>query len=158
MTKLKPIHALIAISLFMVLIMVADQFARGRRAYSEFERVRPEPDGVVRIGVGDLERLEVRFYRFLNAGNQEVRFLVGRDDQDVVQVGFDANDTHYKTRRGFSYQDGWIIDNKCETTSKLSAINEGGRGCKPVAIKHRIEGDTLLIAEDDMLAGWRYFR
>ncbi len=124
----------------------------------DFEHVRPDAEGRVRIDVGDLERLEVRFYRFLNAGNQEVEFLVGRDSEGVVQVGFNANAQHYKTRRGFSYQDGWIVDNKCETTTRLSAINPGGRGCKPAALTHRVIGDELVLEESDILEGWRYFR
>ncbi len=56
-----------------------------------------------------------------------MQFLVGRDQAGVLQVGFAANANHYMTRRGFSYQDGWIVDNKCETTTRLSAINQGGR-------------------------------
>lgn len=158
MFKVKPLHAIIAVGAFMALVLAADQFSRGRRAYSAYERIGPDADGVVRLDVGDLERLEVRFYRFLNSGNQEVRFLVGRDREGVVQVGFDSNDSHYKTDRGFSYQDGWITDNKCETTTRLSAINQGGKGCKPAAVKHRVQADQLLITEADMLAGWRYFR
>ncbi|MCP3995770.1 MAG: DUF2318 domain-containing protein [bacterium] len=123
-----------------------------------FERIRPDDAGEVRIDVSGLDRLQVQFYRFLNAGNQEVQFLVGRDSEGVVQVGFNANPQHYKTRRGFSYQDGWIVDNKCETTTRLSAINKGGRGCKPAALKHRVVGDELVLREADILEGWRYFR
>ena len=124
----------------------------------QFERVRPDAQGQVRIDVSDLERLQVRFYRFLNAGNQEVQFLVGRDREGVVQVGFNANAQHYKTRRGFSYQDGWIVDNKCETTTRLSAINVGGKGCKPAPLAHRVDGGELVLREPDILEGWRYFR
>ena len=140
--------------LFLALELAGDAWL-GRPS---FERVRPDADGRVRIDVGDLERLQVRFYRFLNAGNQEVQFLVGRDREGVVQVGFNANASHYKTRRGFSYQDGWIVDNKCETTTRLSAINQGGRGCKPAALAHRVIGDELVLEETDILEGWRFFR
>ncbi len=125
---------------------------------ASFERVRPDAEGQVRIDLSELGHLEVRFFRFLNAGNQEVQFLVGRDRDGVVQVGFNANAGHYKTRRGFSYQDGWIIDNKCETTTRLSAINQGGKGCKPAALAHRVVGDELVLQEADILEGWRFFR
>ena len=140
--------------LFLALELAGDAWL-GRPS---FERVRPDVNGQVRIGVGDLERMQVRFYRFLNAGNQEVQFLVGRDREGVVQVGFNANASHYKTRRGFSYHDGWIVDNKCETTTRLTAINEGGKGCKPAPLTHRVVGDELVLEETDILKGWRYFR
>lgn len=154
--KLKPTHALVVIAAFMALVLGADQLSRGLG--HRFQRVSPDSDDLVRIDVSDLAKLQVRFYRFLNAGNQEVRFLVGRDQTGVIQVGFDGGESHIKLGRGFSYHDGWIIDNKCETTTRLSAINDGSRGCKPTPVKHRVEGGELIITEADMLAGWRYFR
>ena len=158
MKKLTPVRALVLLGVFFALVFVAEEFRRGTFGHPGYTRVGPDDAGLVRIDTSDLERLEVRFYRFLNTGNQEVLFLVGRDEEGVIQVGFNANDGHYKLRRGFSYQDGWIVDNKCETTVRLSAINRGGGGCKPVAIAHRMDGDELVITEADMLRGWRYFR
>ncbi len=140
--------------LFLGLEMAGDVWL-GR---ASFERVRPDAEGQVRIDVRDLGRLEVRFFRFLNAGNQEVQFLIGRDRDGVVQVGFNANAGHYQTRRGFTYQDGWIIDNKCETTTRLSAINQGGKGCKPAALAHQVIDGELVLKEADILEGWRFFR
>ena len=156
MSKLTPRTALALVVGFAALVL-GIEVVSGSHGH-RFERIRPDPDGVVRIDVGEFENLDVQFYRFLNAGNQEVEFLVGRDRHGEIQVGFNSNDNHAKTRRGFSYQDGWIIDNKCETTTRLSAINQGGGGCKPTAVDHRVEGDELVLLESDILKGWRYFR
>ncbi|MCP3960224.1 MAG: DUF2318 domain-containing protein [bacterium] len=158
MKRVTPVHALIVVAAFMAVILFANQLASGAFGGHRFERVRPGDDGMVRIAIGDLERLQVRFYRFLNSGNQEVRFLVGRDEEGVIQVGFDAGRSHQKVGRGFSYQDGWIVDNKCETTTRLSTLNDGGRGCRPIPLKHSVAGDELIITESDVLEGWRYFR
>lgn len=158
MKKLTPSLGIAIVLGFFGLVVgieYAVDYWQGRAA---LQQVRPDRSGQVRIDVSELAPLEVRFYRFLNTGNQEVEFLVGRDENDVIQVGFNSNDNHYKTRRGFSYQDGWIIDNKCETTTRLSIINRGGGGCKPAVLAHRVEGDTLVLEESDILAGWRYFR
>jgi hypothetical protein len=75
-----------------------------------------------------------------------------------VQVAFNAGDSHCKLRRGFSVQDGWVIDNNCGTPTRLTEVNLGGSGCKPVPLEHRVEGDEVVLAERDLLAGWRYFR
>ena len=158
MKTLTPLKALVLFAAFFALVMIADMFSSGSFGHPGFERVGPDPDGVVRINVGDLEKEQVRFYRFLNHANQEVKFLVGRDESGVIQVGFDAGESHFKLRRGFSYQNGWIIDNKCSTTTHLSDVNRGGSGCKPVPVRHQLVGDQLLIREPDMLEGWRYFR
>ena len=129
----------------------------GRLNPSGFRQVTPERDGTLRIGVADLKPQEVRFYRFLNSGNQEVRFLVGRDKEGEVQVGFDASETHGKNGRGFRHEGEWLVDNKCDTASRLAEVNASRGGCRPVPLKHRIEGNQLVLAEDDILQGWRLF-
>lgn len=158
MKKLTPRAGIVLVLGFFALVLGIDYAVDHWQGRSALERIRPDESGQVRIDVSTLAPLDVRFYRFLNAGNQEVEFLVGRDGEGVIQVGFNSNDNHYKTRRGFSYQDGWIVDNKCETTTRLSAINRGGGGCKPTALAHRLEGDILVLEESDILTGWRYFR
>lgn len=124
---------------------------------SGFKKVMPGRDGIVRIGIGDLKPREVRFYQFINTGNQEVRFLVGRDGEGVVQVGFDAGETHGRAGRGFRHEGDWLVDNKCDTASRLAEVNGNKGGCRPVPLKHRIEGDQLVLAENDILQGWRLF-
>ena len=56
-------------------------------------------------------------------------------------------------------QDGWLVDTKCETASKLTELRGSKRGgCRPVPLRHHFEGSTLVVAENDILAGWRLFR
>ena len=76
---------------FVAAVLGADYVLEGRR--SGFERVSPGRDGQVRISLAGLGPQDVRFFQFLNAGNQEVHFLVGRDAAGQVQVAFDSNET-----------------------------------------------------------------
>lgn len=152
MKRFTPLHGMIVILLFVGVVVYAslDQ--------SSFIRVGPDREGMLRLDVSDLEPRTVRFYRFLNHGNQEVKFFVGRDQFGEIQVAFDASETDYKRKRGFTHQGDWMVNNKCETASRLSEINTAEGGCKPVPLQHRLEGDALILAESDILAGWRYFR
>ncbi|RMH20141.1 MAG: DUF2318 domain-containing protein [Acidobacteria bacterium] len=159
MKRIRPIHGFAIVLLFAGVVWAADYALDGGFSHSGYIRVSPGDDGTVRIDVSDLEPNSVRFYRFLNYGNQEVLFLVGRDELGKIHVGFDASETHYKTRRGFSFQDGWMIDNKCETATRLTELEPGHRGgCRPVPMRHHLEGDVLVLKEEDVLAGWRLFR
>lgn len=157
MRRFKPAHGILIVLLVLGLIWAADAALEGRLNPSGFEKVSPGRDGQVRIDLADLEPLEVRYYLFLNTSNQEVRFLVGRDPQGVVQVGFDASETHAKVGRGFRHEGEWLVDNKCDTASRLSQVNEGGGGCRPVPLRHRLDGTQLVLAESDILQGWRLF-
>lgn len=146
------------VALFVAALVTADLMLEGGFGRAGYQRVKPDSDGLVVLDVADLEPGAVRFYRFLNYGNQEVRFLVGRDRTGELQVAFDASETHSKLQRGFRHEGDWLVDNKCDSAVRLASVNEGGRGCRPVPLKHRLDGDRLVLTEPDILRGWRYFR
>lgn len=158
MARFKPIHGILVVLLFMGTILVADYALEGRLGQAGYERVAPERDGTVTIELAGLEPRQVRFYRFLNTGNQEVKFFVGRDEAGHVQVAFDANEACAKTKRGYRHEGEWLVCNKCDKSFRLSEVNAGGGGCKPVPLAHRLQGSELLLAETDILQGWRLFR
>lgn len=158
MRRFKPIHGIALVLLFVGTVLAADLALEGKLGDSALERVSPGPDGLVHLSLASLQPLQVRFYQFLNAGNQEVHFLVGRDAAGHVQVAFDANEPCSRLKRGFRAEGEWLVCNKCDNSFRLSEVNAGGGGCKPVPLEHRVNGDELVIAEADILKGWRLFR
>ena len=155
--RIRPFHAIFVVLLFVGGFLAAELFMEGALAHDGFTRVKPDRSGVVRIDLSEIGSSDVKFFRFLNAGNQEVKFFVARDSEGVVQVAFDANEICYKLKRGYRAEDGWVTCNKCDKAFRLEEVNEGGGGCKPVPLEHRIEGNMLILAEDDILTGWRFF-
>lgn len=157
MRKFRPIHAVLLV-VALVAVALGLPGLKGQAGDEGHRRVSADADGVVRIDVADLGAGEVHFYQYLNPANQEVRFFVGRDKGGTVQVAFDANELCYKLGRGYQYQDGWLVCRKCEKAFRLAEVNAGGGGCQPIPLEHRLEGDTLVLQEDQILVGWRYFR
>ncbi|MEM7051927.1 MAG: Fe-S-containing protein [Acidobacteriota bacterium] len=155
MKRLRPWHALLILAAIMAVVLVADYGLADRSPYT---RVAPDQDGFVRIDISQLANEQVKFYRFLNWGNQEVKFFVGRDGEGQVQVAFDANEICFKRKRGYEHSGEWMVCRVCDKAFRLAEVNDGGGGCKPVPVAHRVEGDLLLLAEDEVLRGWRYFR
>ncbi|MEL7058875.1 MAG: Fe-S-containing protein [Acidobacteriota bacterium] len=156
MKQFKPVYGIALIACFVSLAYLADAILldQGR----QFERVAPDRDGRVVLDVSSLAASEVNFYRFLNSGNQEVKFFVGRDENRIVHVAFDASENDYKRKRGFRFHDGWMVSNKCDTATRLSDVSSGSGGCRPEPVRHRLDGDRLILEETDILSGWRYFR
>lgn len=136
----------------------AEMALEGRLNPGGFEKVSPGRDGQVRVALADLKAQDVRFFQFLNSGNQEVRFFVGRDSAGHVQVAFDANETCAKGKRGFRHEGEWLVCNKCDKAFRLSETNSNGQGCTPVPLRFREDGQELVLAEADILQGWRLFR
>jgi uncharacterized membrane protein len=153
--KFRPLHGVVLIALVLGGGLAVERAAGGRQ---RFERVGPDAQGRVEVDLAGFGRDEVRFYRFLNAGNQEVRFLVGKDTAGRIQVAFDASENDFKMNRGFRAGDGWVINNKCDSSFRLTEINAQPSGCAPVPLKFIRDGDRLVLAEADILGGWRFFR
>ncbi len=155
---MKPTHAFALVLVFAAGVLAADFALEGGFSYGAYERVAPERDGTLRIDITDLQPDQVRFFRFLNYGNQEVKFFIGRDAENHVQVGFDANEQCYKLKRGYSAADGWLTCRKCDKSFELTSVNAGGGGCKPVPLEHQVTGNEVLLTEAQVLQGWRFFR
>jgi uncharacterized membrane protein len=158
MRRFRPIHGILLLAFFMAAVLVADWAIEGGFRRGQYERVAPDPKGEIRLAVAGFGPGTVKFYRFLNPGNQEVRFFVGRDQRGELQVAFDASENDFKRKLGFRAEEGWLVNNKCETALRLEEVNAGTSGCRPTPLRHRVEGETLVLREDDVLAGWRYFR
>lgn len=158
MRRFKPSHGIFLVVLFVGAVLAVDLALEGRLGAAGFERVAPDQSGDVKISLAGLEPQQVRFYQFLNSGNQEVRFLVGRDSAGHVQVAFDANEPCAKAKRGYRAEGEWLVCNKCDKAFRLAEVNAGGGGCKPVPLKHRVSGDELVLTEAEILTGWRLFR
>jgi uncharacterized membrane protein len=158
MRRFKPIHGIALVLMFIGGVLAADLALEGRLGGSGMERVSPGRDGMVRVSLAGLEPLQVRFFRFLNSGSQEVHFFVGRDNTGIVQVAFDADEPCAKMKRGFRAEGEWVVCQKCDKSFRLAEVNAGGGGCKPVPLEHRVDGEELVIAEADILKGWRLFR
>jgi uncharacterized membrane protein len=156
--RFRPIYGLLLVPLFMAAVLVADLALDGGLGGKRFERVSPDRQGQVHLEVGDLEAGDVRFYRFLNSGNQEIKFFIARDRNSDLQIAFDANEICYKLKRGYTPSGDWVVCNKCDKAFRIEEINAGGGGCKPVPVKFTQVADQVVLEEGDILAGWRYFR
>lgn len=156
--RFRPIHGILTIVLFVAGGLVVELALAGRLGKNGFQQVKAGPDQLVTIDVAKLAPLEVRYFRYLNPANQEVKFFVGRDGGGTIQVAFDASEVCFKTKRGFKAHGEWVVCKKCDKAFRLAGVNDGKGGCEPVQLAHRVVGERVLIAEQDVLAGWRYFR
>ena len=156
MARIRPLHAIFVVAFFMGAVVLAEWAIDKHAGRGDGQRVTPK-DGLVEVDVAGIAPGQVRFYDFLNPGNQEVRFLVARDRAGTLQVAFDAAENDYKRKLGFRQEGDWLVNNKCETAVRLEEVNAGTSGCRPQPLRHSLVGQTLVLAEDDILTGWRYF-
>src|SRR5436305_3186280 len=157
MRRFKPVHGILIVILFLGTVWAAETVLEGRLNPSGFQKVSPGRDGQVHVDLAGLKPNDVRFYQFLNSSNQEVRFFVAKHGKGEVQVAFDADETCAKYKRGFRHEGEWVVCNKCDKAFRLTTINSGVEGCPPIPVHHQVAGSELVLAESDILRGWRLF-
>jgi len=155
--RFRPLHGVLLVVVLFAVVLATQFVWEGGLTRPKYLTAPRVAQGVMQLDVADLGRSSVRFYSYLSPANQEVRFLVARDSAGEIQTAFDAAESDFKLRRGFRQEGDWIVNNKCGTSCKLADIATGG-GCRPIPFAHRVAGNTLVLAENDLLAGWRYFR
>jgi uncharacterized membrane protein len=156
MRSFRPLHGLLLVVAVLVSGIALERLVRGEK--NKFQQVSPDASGRVVVNVASWKPSEVHFFRFINRGNQEVRFFVGRDGDGNLLAAFDASDNDYKMNRGFHVQDSWVVNNKCSTSFRLREVNSHPSGCAPVPVRFQSDGKQVVLAESDLLDGWRYFR
>ncbi|HEX4964624.1 MAG TPA: Fe-S-containing protein [Thermoanaerobaculia bacterium] len=157
MRRFKPVHGILIVVLFLGVVWGAETVLEGRLNPSGFQKVSPDREGQVHVDLAGLKPNDVRFYQFLNSSNQEVQFFVAKDGKGEVQVAFNANETCAKSKRGFRHEGEWMVCNKCDKAFRISEIHAGGEGCTPVPVRHQILGSELVLAQNDVISGWRLF-
>ncbi len=153
----RPWHGIVIVLLASAGLLVGQYAAEGGFSRSRYERVAPQKDGLVHLDASGIGPEQVRFFQFLNTGNQEVFFFVGRDAGGTIHVAYDANEICFKSMRGYRHEGAFVTCNKCDKSFRIDSVNSGGGGCTPIPLAHRLAGNELLITESDVLAGWRYF-
>ncbi|MBR9679993.1 MAG: DUF2318 domain-containing protein [Candidatus Altiarchaeota archaeon] len=81
----------------------------------------------------------------------EVRFFVVRAPDGEIRTAFDACDV-CGGHRGYSQQGDMVVCNNCGlkfSINDLGTKNRGG-GCWPSFLKHKIEGDYILIDKNEL--------
>jgi uncharacterized membrane protein len=156
MARFRPVHGVLLVAVSMAAVLGAERWLSPHR--HGYVQVAPDANHQVVLDVSDLGPLQIRFFRFLNSGNQEVKFFVARDEKGALAVAFDASENEFKLRRGFRLDGAWIVNNKCGISVRLSEVNQHPSGCSPVPLPFQAQGGRVVLAENDLLAGWRYFR
>ena len=83
---------------------------------------------------------------------------LGDFDYDDDPAAFDASENDFKRHRGFRHEGEWLVNNKCDTATRLVEVNAGKSGCGPAPLRFRLEGANVVLTENDVLEGWRFFR
>jgi uncharacterized membrane protein len=90
--------------------------------------------------------------------DQYVRFFVVRSVDGILRAAFDACDVCYRHQKGYMQQGDFMVCRNCGLKFRTDKVNEVRGGCNPSPLKRTVQGDKIVISQDDVLSGLRLFR
>lgn len=113
-------------------------------------------NGVISIPVAEISDGKAHHFSY-EATGKTVKFFVIKSPDGVLRAAFDACDVCWREGKGYSQQGAVMICNNCGQQFHTTRINEVKGGCNPAPLERSVRGGNLIIKEDALFAGMRYF-
>ncbi len=144
----------VALSLLLVTLFSLSSFA-GWSLFSQYETVQVK-DGEVKIDLADIDDGEAHYYVY-KKNNREIKFFVIKSPDGIMRAAFDACDVCYPEKKGYSQDGDYMVCNNCGQRFHSNRVNVVKGGCNPAPLTRQVVGKQLVIKEQDIAPGSRYF-
>lgn len=101
---------------------------------------------------------KAKHFEYKHSPNQWVRFFVVKSSDGNIRAAFDACDVCWKQKKGYAQQGDFMVCINCGLKFRTDKVNEVKGGCNPSPLKRTLQGDNLIIAQQDVLSGQGFFQ
>lgn len=113
-------------------------------------------DGAIRLPLATFDDYQARHYTYMHEG-RPVEFFVLKSADGVVRAAFNACDVCFQSKKGYTQDGDYMVCNNCGQRFPADQINVVHGGCNPSPLQRALDGDTLVILIQDVIAGLDYF-
>lgn len=139
-----------------LMIAAGAVFAFTLPGMSKVEKVKAV-NGAVTIPLSKVSDGKAHFYKFADGGKDIGVFVVKAPDGSV-KTAFDACDVCYREKKGYFQEGDFMVCRNCN--KRFATVRIGPHavgGCNPSYLPHQQVTGNVVIREDDIKAGARYF-
>jgi uncharacterized membrane protein len=115
-------------------------------------------NGVFAFPVAAFQDGKAKHFEYKHSPNQVVRFFVVKSTDGVIRAAFDACEKCFRAKKGYVQQADDMLCINCGLKFRTDKVNVVTGGCNPSALKRTIDGPNVVIAQQDVLAGLKYFQ
>jgi uncharacterized membrane protein len=153
----KVIIALTATALIVFVTVFSQAAPAGWSFTVQAQEVKPV-NGVFTFPVSSFAGGKASHYLYKHSDNQWIRFFVVQGPDGVVKTAFDACDVCYRAKKGYRQESDAMLCINCGLKFKTEQIGAAKGGCNPHPLQSAIQGDKLVITQQDVLSGAKYFQ
>jgi uncharacterized membrane protein len=86
-----------------------------------------------------------------------IGYFILKSTDGVIRAAFDACDVCWRAGKGYYQEGSSMVCRNCGRRFESVMVNEVQGGCNPAPLNRRIEGDQVVILEEDLKKGQTYF-
>jgi uncharacterized membrane protein len=155
---MKPLVNLLAVSVFVACWTVSVCAAPAGWNFSvQAQEVKPV-NGVITIPSAAFKGGKASYYLYKHSDDQWIRFFVVRGNDGTIKTAFDACDVCFRAKKGYRQEGDAMLCVNCGLKFKTTQIGAATGGCNPHPLPSALQGDKLVITQQDVLSGAKYFR
>lgn len=121
------------------------------------QQVKPA-NGVFVFNAAAFDDGKARHFEYVHSANQRVRFFVVKSVDGVIRAAFDACEVCWRAKKGYRQDGPNMICINCGLKFRTDKINEIHGGCNPAGLQRTIEGGKVIVSQQDVLQGLRFFQ
>lgn len=98
---------------------------------------------------------EAKWFEY-NVNGAKVRFFAVEASNGSIKTAFDSCDVCYYANKGYSQEGSYMVCNNCGNKYPIDGLgteNKKSGGCWPGYLPSKIEGNNLVIQEENLEAG-----
>ena len=101
---------------------------------------------------------KARHFQYADAESKTtISYFILKSTDGVIRAAFDACDVCWRAGKGYYQEGSSMVCRNCGRRFESVLVNEVQGGCNPAPLKRTIEGDQVVILEDDLKKGYTYF-
>jgi len=101
---------------------------------------------------------KIKHFEYKHAPNQAVRFFIVRSADGIFRAALDACEVCYRAKKGYVQDGDNVVCINCGLKFRTDKISQARGGCNPVPLKIKVQNGKILVNQNDVLSGLRYFR
>jgi len=121
------------------------------------QEIRPQ-NGVFVLPVQTFADGKARHYLYKHSDGEWIRFFVVKSADGVVRTAFDACDVCFRAKKGYVQQGNEMICINCGQKFRTDKIMDAKGGCNPGPLTRTIKDGNVILTQQDVLSGLRYFK
>lgn len=121
------------------------------------QEVKPA-NGVFSFPATAFQDGKAKYFQFSPSANQKIRFFVVKSTDGIIRAAFDACDVCWRSKKGYVQQAHDMVCLNCGMKFRTDKVNVVTGGCNPSALKRTAKDGNIIITQEDVMSGLRFFQ